>query len=469
MKTDISKLREPEFIKLFNAALIKIKEDPIENFIKAPGFLNFTPTFSQNTILKVIFNQKLDSIKKEEVFIEDSSTGVFGLYKEKLTEVELYKLLTREEYKFPHEVKNKINLILGRRAGKSTMTAALAICFSIITNYKPYLKKHPYATVLILSHSRDFSEEILDLIKSFIENSPILSRLLTNSKKNRQTAFNLRIPFIEERELSYSNVMIRVGAASKKTTRGKAISVLICDEIAHWNLSENSVDSDIDIIRAVRPSLAQFKDKAYTFKLSSPSIKYGVLYNEYELSLKKELPSDYFVVKAPTWVMNNFLDSKHFEEEYKLDPTGFASEYRGDFVDSISNFTSPEHVDSCVVSGVTEFEPENSDKIEVSYVAAIDAAFKGDKFAFTIVGYLRGRVKQYVLEVWEGTKDEPVKIYEVVEQIRKICKKFDITKIFADQYAFQPLKEIFEKYELNLEERSFTNTFKKKIFFNLKK
>ena len=72
-------------------------------------------------------------------------------------------------------------------------------------------------------------------------------------------------------------------------------------------------------------------------------------------------------------------------------------------------------------------------------------------------------------KAWEGTKQKPVSSYEVAEFIRNVCKQFNIDEVAADQYSFQPLKEIFGTYGVNLKEYVFTPAFKKKIYWNLKK
>lgn len=86
-----------------------------------------------------------------------------------------------------------------------------------------------------------------------------------------------------------------------------------------------------------------------------------------------------------------------------------------------------------------------------------------------MVGYNGHRIKQYISKGWKGTKLKPVKASEVAQYIRQVCREFDIPTVAADQYAFTPLQEIFEKYGVTLQEYSFSPTFKKKIYFNLKK
>lgn len=464
----IKDLSDEEFAKVFSTQLLPaIKKDPLKYFIKSKAFLAFQPSFAQEISLKCIFGKALDPTNVQHVLKEEmTSTLDFKLVDDYLSETELFTQMTGKKYVFSKDKKyNKINKIVGRRGGKSTISAMLAVYAAIKTNWMPYLYKTPFASVVVLSHTRDFSAEILEIMRKFFEESEILSRLIDHDKKFTQTTFNLKVPFYtEEKGIEYSKVSIKVGTASKKTSRGRAVCALLCDEIAFWNLDEKAAERDEDIIRAVRPSLMQFGTEGLLIKLSSPGIKQGILYEEYQK--RSELPEDYIIFKAPSWVWNPRWPREEYEKEYKLDPIGFASEYRADFVDSISSFILPEFVDLCVVKGKTFTKPET--RQDIFYAAAIDAAFKGDRFTFSLMGGTENRIKQHVLKVWEGSALKPVKAHEVAEYIRTICRQFGIVRVHADQFAYQPLSEIFEKFGISLVERPFNNTFKRQIFFNLK-
>lgn len=468
----IDGLSEMEFAKMFRAHREMIMQDPIAYFFKSKGYLDFYPSAAQAVALKLAFGQKLDATTKYKIPQENvTAESKFCLIEEELTEVDLYEQMTDKEYDpLKDPIMNYIDLVVGRRGGKTTLAAALACYCTVKENWQPYLRKHPFATVLILSPTTDFSQEVLEVLRIMFEKSPILSRLIDPNRKNTQKTFNLKIPFIKvvsgKEEVEYSRVQVKVGAASKKSTRGIACCTAICDEIAYWGTDEKFAETDTQILRAVRPAQMQFKDKYLLIKLSSPGIKQGILYDEY---MKRDsLPSNFAVFKAPSWVWNpEICTEKFLRTELELDPEGFASEYRADFVDSLSDFISPEMVDAAVLKGKTFLPPEDR-KSEVVYTAAIDAAFKGDRFAFTIMGYMGVRLKQYVMKTWQGSRKEPVKAMEIAKFISTVCKEYGISRVHADQYAFQPLKEIFEQYGVNLVEMPFTNTLKKQIYYNLK-
>lgn len=466
----ISNLSELEFAQLFAKSREKILEDPIKNFIQAERYIDFKPTPAQSTVLKCIFGKALDGITKHIIYQETvDEIGEFDLGTRFMTEVELYEFMTGFKYNedAPMVRKNRINLIIGRRGGKSTLASIIALYSTFKVNWKPYLKKTPVATVLVMSHSVEFSEEVLDILRNMVEDSPILSRLRDLKKKNTQRIFHLKIPFLKEdgQTIEYSRVRVKVGAASKKTTRGSAICTLLCDEIAFWNLADDAAESDTDILRAVRPALLQFGQEGTIIKLSSPGIKQGILYDEWN---KREiLERDFFQFKAPSWVWNTILPKEEFQKEWRSDQDGFDTEYRANFVDSISNFIIPEFVDMCVVKGVNFQVP--SDDSKTIYSAAIDAAFKGDRFAFAITGYNEKRVTTYVVKYWEGSKKKPVQISEVAAYIRTCCKEYGLSQVTADQYSFQPLRELFLQYGINLVENVFSLPYKRKIYFGLKR
>lgn len=466
----IAGLTNQEFAEEFDWLRQQIELDPMKNFIEHPLFMSFSPTPAQRVALKTIFCQPLDDTTPYQVWNEvKDDEGNFDLVPVQMTEVELYKFMTDKDYDVTKiKIKNKVNFIIGRRGGKTTLSSMLAIYCAIITNWKPYLQKTPFATVLVLSHSKEFSDEILEIVRNFIESSPVLKRLINTRKKNTINTMNLSIPFIEKGKIVYSRVQIKVGAASSKTTRGIAACAVLCDEIAFWNLDENMKETDEKIMRAVRPATKQFGKKAFLIKLSSPGIKQGVLYSEYQKWNKDTLPTSYAVFKAPSWVWNTILPKEEFIDEFLLDQDGFDTEYRANFVDSLSNFILPEFVDLAVVKN-RKFQPPEAKKSPVVYRAAIDAAYKKDAFTFSVVGHFENRIKQYVLMGWEGSKKNPVQAKEVAEYIRTIIKEYGIDEVAADQYSFEPLREIFAQYGITLVEKTFTLTFKKQIYFNLKR
>ncbi len=468
METEIEKLSEYEFALVFEKALKESWQDPIKNFVEARKFLGITLGIGQKVALKCILGQKLDGTVKYPVRIEATKPdGSFDLTEEFLTERELFSRMTDLRYDeaqvFP---KSEVSMICGRRAGKTLMASVLSLWSAIKLNWKKYLGRKKVAEVFVIAQHRDFAQDVLREIKHLIDGSEILRRLKDPEGSDSQSAVNLKVPFIENGKIVYSFVQVKVFAASKQSTRGPACVAALLDECAFYDLDENAAVSDKDIVRAVQPALAQFGNMGLLILLSSPSIRQGVLWENYEKRLSPI--KNKLVLKAASWMWNEMITSEKYREFEAADPDSFEHEYRGNFVDSISIFIRPDCIDQCVKEKVYEIEPSKEIK-DLVVIGAIDAAFKKDKFAFSIIGMSEdGRVKHFVMKTWAGTKEKPVSSMDIAEEIAPYYRKFGLSGIFADQYSFEPLRELFSQQGMTLTERPFTNEYKKKIFYNLK-
>ena len=471
----ISRLSEGDFAKLFQHVLKKIEHDPIENFVKAKGLCKFIPTSPQEVILRVVCGSPLDGIRKKPIRVEasrmlDKRNKLFMLKNTRMTDREIYKYMTGKVWRYGRNHRKKINhidLICGRRAGKTTLSALISLLFAIKTNWSDYLQTTPFATVLILSHTREFSTEFLDIIKKFVNDSPILKRLLSKNRKQTASAMNLDVPFIVKGRIVYSRVQIKVATASSKSTRGVAACAILCDEIAFWNLDETMVETDDKIVKALRPAMLQFGKKAIFLKLSSPSTQQGVLYKEYISFGKDQLPPSYAVFKVPTWSMNSIIPDEEIIEDYKYDPDGFEVEYGANFQDAIAGFLSPHCIDTCITSGIDFVGPRTETGIK--YFATIDSGFKKDLYTFSIVSYDgSGQMVQHVAKGWKGTRKKPVKIEDTARYIQQCLKQYPVAKVKADQYAYPGIKEMYDKYDITTEETPHTATFRRKIYQTLK-
>lgn len=469
----IDKMNDKEFNVWFTKLHSKVVENPINNFVKSVGFLDTIPTPGQRVLFKLVFNEILDDTEKMKVLVEvPSPLGEDGFELEEayFTEVELYEIYTGKKYD-PATLNrlSDINLVVGRRGSKTLSSSVLAIWKCVEMDWKPLLGKNPVATMLVMSHTKDFSDEIIDLIRTLILESPILRRLIDTKKKNTASTINLKVPFYNEdtKRIRYSRVRIRTNAASSKSSRGSACPTILCDEIAFWGSDPNAKETDIEIIRAVRPSMAQFEGFDMMIKLSSPNIKQGVLYNTHKKFKAGETTKNVVVLQSPSWMFNDRIPKNRFYLDFDDDPDNFDREFRANFTDSVSTFIMPEAIDKCTRKGVTFLPPEDK-SASVTYFAAIDAAFKSDRFTFSLVGQKEGRLTQYVVHTWEGTKTKPVEAHEVAQYLAKVVREYGLNEIHSDQFAYQPLKEIFAKFGITLVEQVFTNTFKKKIYYNLK-
>src|SRR5262249_41630850 len=135
-------------------------------------------------------------------------------------------------------------LVCGRRSGKSFIMALVAMYLAVFRDWRQFLAPGERATVMVIAQNRDQAGEILNYLRAYFSNVPMLARLLQN-----ETA--------EEIELT-NCVAIRVNAASYARVRGYAIAVAILDEVAFWPTDAGSANPDKEILAAIRPGQSQF-------------------------------------------------------------------------------------------------------------------------------------------------------------------------------------------------------------------
>ena len=176
-------------------------------------------------------------------------------------------------------------------------------------------------------------------------------------------------------------------------------------------------------------------------------------------------------LQGESWIFNNILKLKDWEQAYRDDPIEFPTEYQAQFVDSKSQFFRADSVEAAVMKGVTEIAPVRHP--DVTYVAALDAAYKGDRFAFTVVSVKREekitKVEQVHQHIWQrrSRKDE-VDLREVGVHIESMVKRYGLDRVYADQYGYIPLRELFkDRHNITLEEFCFTAQSKKLMYKNL--
>ncbi len=331
--------------------------------------------------------------------------------------------------------------ICGRRAGKSDRIAAN------IALYESFFRKHKLSAgergvVLLLAQNMRQAKVVRGYIEGKIERSPILSGHVDSSRAN---------------EIDLDNkITISIHPASFRSIRGLSVVCCICDEIAFW-WTEGYANPDVEVLRAVRPSMATFPN-AKLVMASSPYAMNGILYDAWR-NRKKD--KNVLVWHAPTMLMNPAVPKRFLENEKKRDPENYRREYGAEFSEAVSAFIPAEAIQACVVEGRTSVSPSRN-----RYCAAIDAAFKGDKFTFAI-SHREGRTGMVVvdhLQGWQGSRSEPVRLGFVIPEIKSVLQRFGVGRVYGDQFGAEPLKQSFGAAGIRFEEVTFTQNSKADIF-----
>jgi hypothetical protein len=165
--------------------------------------------------------------------------------------------------------------------------------------------------------------------------------------------------------------------------------------------------------------------------------------------------------------MNPTVSEKFLERERSRDPENYRREYEAEFTEAVSSFLPTEMIEQCVVEGRTELMPDTDEQY---YVAAVDAAFKGDTFTLCIAHNDNEKENVVIdhLAGWQGSKEHPIRLGDVIPQIKEICSRYNVHYLKGDQFGAEPLRDAFERVGLTFEEYTFTNQSKANLYATLR-
>lgn len=338
--------------------------------------------------------------------------------------------------------------ICGRRSGKSDKLAAN------VALYEAFFRDHHLSAgetgiVLLLAQNMRQAKVVRGYIEGKIRKSPVLQRHVMAARAH---------------ELELDNrITIAIHPASFRAIRGLSVVSCICDEIAFWWTEDGYANPDIEVLRAVRPAMATFPHGKLLL-VSSPYTMNGALWDIWQ---RRDSDPDTLVWRAPTSLMNPTVSAAFLAKEQARDAENYRREYGAEFTEAISGFLSAEAIERCVVPGRTEVAP---DRERFHYTAAIDAAYKGDRFTICIAHYDREKDRIAVdhLGGWQGTRQQPLRLGEVLPQIKALAERYGFHNVRGDQFGAEPLKDAFERHGLAFEERTFTNQSKADIYATLR-
>jgi hypothetical protein len=343
-----------------------------------------------------------------------------------------------------------VSLIVGRRGGKSYITAVIGIYLACCRRYK--LKLGTKGMVMILARDKEQAGVIRGYILAFLKAVPELSTMFADD------------PTLKLIELS-NGITIEVRAAGEAGTRGYTVVAALADEIAFWPTDAESAKQDKKVLRALRPSMLGIKN-AMIVMLSSPYAKRGVLYENHRKAYGKDDQTRALVWQADTLSMRPSDDPELLEEiraEYEDDPESAKAEYGANFRSDLENIYSAVALDAVAVPG----RIEQAYRTGVRYRAFVDpSGGSSDSYVLAIAhDETRTRDRDGIPESYKVPVLDKVREWtpkfdpqQVSEEVVAICKGYRISSVTGDAYAGEwprdPLKKRGINYELSEKNRS---------------
>ncbi|MGX7346881.1 terminase large subunit domain-containing protein [Acetobacter pasteurianus] len=335
----------------------------------------------------------------------------------------------------PLEAFRRAALICGRRAGKSRVLALLGTCLATLKDYRPYLSAGEVATVGVIAADRKQARTIFRYVRGLISLIPEMEAEVT-----RETD--------EIIEMAGRRVVIEIGTASFRATRGYTYAAVLCDEIAFWR-DDSSANPDEEILRALRPGLATIPGSMLLLA-SSPYARRGVLWKTFKRYYGQDGATT-LVWKAATREMNPEFDVQEEQEAYEEDPAAAAAEYGAEFRSDIASFVAPEVVEACTTVGRYEL-PRNS---QHRYVAFVDPS-GGSSDSMTLA--IAHQEDECAVLDLVREKKAPFSPESTVVEFCNTLKSYGINSVTGDRYGGEWPREQFRKngieYKLSEKVRS---------------
>jgi hypothetical protein len=219
---------------------------------------------------------------------------------------------------------------------------------------------------------------------------------------------------------------------------------VVLDELAYMR-DEFSATPDIELVRAVRPGLANLGGRL--LGLSSPHSRRGHLYAMYQQHYGK--PSDVLVIQAGGPVLNPTISAAFIERARAEDPTAARSEWDAQFREDISQWLADE-----LLEAAREGRTGGKKKAPVAFVdmsgGRHDASCLGIAHAEEVGQPAERSPPRLVLDVLEHVK-APHEPSVVVERFCRILKDYKISKVVGDRYGAEWVTSAFKDRGISYE------------------
>ena len=245
--------------------------------------------------------------------------ALFGLPVHKAT-LEIYRQHTGRT-SAPDSPVREAWLVVGRRGGKSLVSALVAVFLACFRDYRKILAPGERGTVMVIAADRRQARGVFHYIAGFLDAVPMLTRMVESRTKETINLTN--------------RVTIEVHTANFRAVRGYTVIAAICDEIAFWR-SEESANPDTEILNGLRPGMATVPG-ALLLCISSPYARRGALWEAYRRHYSQD-GDPILVWQADTRSMNPSVDEQVIAEAYAQDEAAAAAEYGAQFRRDIQDF-----------------------------------------------------------------------------------------------------------------------------------
>ena len=323
-------------------------------------------------------------------------------------------------------------IIAGRRSGKSTICALLAVFYAVWGQWKRFISLGEQPKIFVVATNMDQAKIILNYVKSILSLTPFLRSMV---KRELSDSVELK-----------NGTEIIVKPASWRSSRGFTCGLLILEELAFFRFETESALRDKEIYTAIRPGMINIRN-SLIIGISTPFARQGLLFQKYRKHWGKD--GKVLIWQAPTWTMNRTLSEAELREE-ELESLGvaeFNSEFGAKFREDIEGYLPLQIIERAIIKGQTIVPA----KREIFYHGFCDSSeglhHGGDSMTYAIAHKEARKIVLDVLMEFRPPFDPGV----VVSEIATVSRQYRIRKIIQDRHAIAWIGNDFRQYGIEVE------------------
>jgi hypothetical protein len=325
--------------------------------------------------------------------------------------------------------------VAGARSGKDSRIAAPAILYEALWGgHAERLHKGERGVLALVASDRDQTKVAFTYCRDYLLESPYLRTMVAGE------------PLRDEIVLT-NGLRIVTFPCSQKSLRAWSIPVGVLDELAFFRF-EGGMNSDVEVQASIRRGMIAFGDRTLLLKISTPYMRDGVLYDDFQRAWGKDDP-DSLVWRASTESMNPSIKAERLAREKRLDPSRYAREYLAEWTDDLETFLPTPLVEAAVMRGRTGIPPTP----RMAAIAAVDPSGGGsDAFTSTIcipeLDPETGRITvvQVHLNGWRRERDRHIDLEAVVQEMAGVMLQYGCSQVIGDRYSAQWVRQAFQRH-----------------------
>ena len=328
----------------------------------------------------------------------------------------------------------EVTVVASIRSAKTMLAAAAAIRATQVVTCE-HLKAGEIPRVSILSLDLDLAQVAHSHLAGSIMASPVLRELLVDEP--RADSLMLRHP--SGRPIEICTV---AGKRAGSSLISRWMAGVIVDEAPRM---AGEGDAAVNFDETRRVVLGRMLPGAQLIAIGSPWAPFGPVFEQVQEGWKKPTAAR-VVVRAPGWAMNpDYWTPERIEELRASDPDAYR-------VDCAAEFAAPESalVPPDAVAAATRTQGDLEPDPLRSYVAAMDAATRGNAWTLVIMSRDGDKRRIDVAREWVGSKNQPLSATTVLRDIAAIAARYRVPAVWCDQWSADPLSELALQQGLTL-------------------